>query len=148
MWLSIILVICRHFYRMHNVKKLPTGQHTLWRNRAEMGVRLFKKFLSALVDTASKNLFQTTLSQITPAQLMCTHTLCRTHILSSCTAHFRTVTCVRTRTGEKQTGNFEWQNANGITHGKKTKKSHGPSFHESRSTPNRTCSMRRLKSWP
>ena len=35
-----------------------------------MGVRLFKKFLSAFVDTASKNLDQTTLSQITPAQLM------------------------------------------------------------------------------
>ena len=35
-----------------------------------MGVRLFKKFLSALVDTASTNLDQTTLSQITPAQLM------------------------------------------------------------------------------
>ena len=35
-----------------------------------MDVRLFKKFLWALVDTASKNLDQTTLSQITPAQLM------------------------------------------------------------------------------
>ena len=35
-----------------------------------MGVRLFKKFLLALVDTASKNLDQTTLAQITPAQLM------------------------------------------------------------------------------
>ena len=35
-----------------------------------MGVRLFKKFLWALVDTASKNLDQTTLAQITPAQLM------------------------------------------------------------------------------
>ena len=35
-----------------------------------MGVRLFKKFLSALVDTASKNFDKTTLSQITPAQLM------------------------------------------------------------------------------
>ena len=35
-----------------------------------MGLRLFKKFLPALVDTASKNLDQTTLSQITPAQLM------------------------------------------------------------------------------
>ena len=58
------------FYRMHNVKRLPTGPHTPWPNRAEMGVRLFKKFLSALVDTASKNLDQTTLSQITPAQLM------------------------------------------------------------------------------
>ena len=32
--------------------------------------RLFKKFLSALVDTASKNFDKTTLSQITPAQLM------------------------------------------------------------------------------
>ena len=46
--------------------------HTQWPNRAEMGVRLFKKFLFllALVDTASKNLDQTTLAQITPAQLM------------------------------------------------------------------------------
>ena len=35
-----------------------------------MGVRLFKKFLCALVDTASKNLDQTTLAQITPALLM------------------------------------------------------------------------------
>ena len=35
-----------------------------------MGVRLFKKFLCSLVDTASKNLDQTTLAQITPAQLM------------------------------------------------------------------------------
>ena len=58
------------FDRMHNVKRLPTGPHTPWPNRAEIGVRLFKKFLSALVDTASKNLDQTTLSQITPAQMM------------------------------------------------------------------------------
>ena len=58
------------FYRVHNVKRLSTGPHTPWPNRAEMGVRLFKKFLSAFVDTASKNLDQTTLSQITPAQLM------------------------------------------------------------------------------
>ena len=58
------------FYRMHNVKRIPTRPHTPWPNRAEMGVRLFKKFLLALVDTASKNLDQTTLAQITPAQLM------------------------------------------------------------------------------
>ena len=58
------------FHRMHDVKRLPTGPHTPWPNRDEMGVRLFKKFLSALVDTASKNLDQTTLSQITLAQLM------------------------------------------------------------------------------
>ena len=57
-------------YRMHNVKRLPTRPNTPWPNRAEMCVRLFKKFLSALVDIASKNLDQTTLSQITPAQLM------------------------------------------------------------------------------
>ena len=35
-----------------------------------MGARLFKKFLSALVDTASNNLDRITLSQITPAQLL------------------------------------------------------------------------------
>ena len=58
------------FYRMHNVKRLPTGPHTPWPNRVEMGVRLFKKFLSALVDTASEILDETTLSQITPAQFM------------------------------------------------------------------------------
>ena len=58
------------FYRMHNVKILPTGPHTPWPNRAEIGARLFKKFLPALVDTASNNLDRTTLSQITPAQLM------------------------------------------------------------------------------
>ena len=50
------------FYRMHNVKRLPTGPHTSWPNRAEMGVRFFKKFLLVLVDTASKNLDQTTLA--------------------------------------------------------------------------------------
>ena len=55
---------------MQNVTRLPTGPHAPWPNRAEMGVRLFKNFLSGLVDTASKNLDQTTLSQITPAQLM------------------------------------------------------------------------------
>ena len=58
------------FHRMHNVKRLPTGPHTPWPNRAEIGVRLSRKFLLALVDTASKNLDQTTLAQITPAQLM------------------------------------------------------------------------------
>ena len=36
-----------------------------------MGVRLFKKFLSALVDTASKILDKTTPSQITLDQRMC-----------------------------------------------------------------------------
>ena len=59
------------FYRMHNVNRIPTEPHTPWPNRAEMGERLFKKFLLSLVDTASNNLDQTTLPQITPAQLMC-----------------------------------------------------------------------------
>ena len=55
------------FYRMHNVKIIPTRPHTPWPNRAEMGARLFKKFLLALVDTASQN---TTLAQITLVQWM------------------------------------------------------------------------------
>ena len=58
------------FYRMHTVKRLPTGPHTPWPNRLEMGVRSFKKFLLAFVDTASKILDHITLAQITPAQLM------------------------------------------------------------------------------
>ena len=41
------------FDGMHNGNRLPTGPHAPWPNRAEMGVRLLKKFLSALVDTAS-----------------------------------------------------------------------------------------------
>ena len=58
------------FYRMHSVKRLQTGPHTPWPSRAEMGVRLFKKLPLARVDTASKNLDQTTLAQIIPAQLI------------------------------------------------------------------------------
>ena len=57
-------------YRMQSVKRFPTGPHTPWPNRDENGVRLLKKFLSGLVDTASKILDKTTQSQITPAQLM------------------------------------------------------------------------------
>ena len=30
------------FHRMHNLKRIPTGPHTPWPNRAEVGVRLFK----------------------------------------------------------------------------------------------------------
>ena len=44
------------FYRMHNVKRIPTGPHTPWPNRAEMGVRPFKKSLSwHVVDAPSSN---------------------------------------------------------------------------------------------
>ena len=52
------------FYRMHNVKRLPTGPHTRWPNRTEMGVRLFKKFLFALEDTAPQNLDHPTRSHL------------------------------------------------------------------------------------
>ena len=34
--------------------------------------------------------------------------------------------------GEKHTGYSEWQSAYGISHGKETRRSHGPSYHESR----------------
>ena len=37
------------FYRMHNVKRTPTGPHTPWPNRAEMGVRLFKNFFCSWI---------------------------------------------------------------------------------------------------
>ena len=71
-----------------------------------MGVRLFKNFLSllALVDTASKNLDQTTLAQLTPAQLM------------------RKAATVR------NTSDLKWQDAHGTGHGTKTKRSPGHSF--------------------
>ena len=58
------------FHRMLFVKRLRTGPHTPWPIRAEVCVRFFKKFLSALVVKAFKKLDQTTQSQITPAQLM------------------------------------------------------------------------------
>ena len=92
-------------YRTNNVQRIPTGPHTPWPNRAGMGVRLFKKFIMALVDSASKNLDQTTLAQITPAQST------------------RKAATVR---------DLKWQDARGIGHGTQTKRSPGPSFHESR----------------
>ena len=88
------------FYRMHNLKKFPNGPHTPWPNRAEMGVRLFKKFLSTLVDTASNNLDKTT------------DYTCPVDAQSS--------------DGEKHTGNSEWQNDDGVSHEKETKRSHDP----------------------
>ena len=117
------------FYRMHNVKRIPTGPHTPWPSRAEMGVRLFKKFLLALVDTASRNLDQTTLAQITSAQLMAPG-----------------------RNGEKYTGDLEWLDARGIGHGTQTKRFPGPIFHESRTAyihanQTRTSPMRKFKNW-
>ena len=43
------------FHRMHNIKRFPTGPHTPWPNRAEMGVRLYKKFFSALLAQVRKD---------------------------------------------------------------------------------------------
>ena len=40
----------KEFYRLHDVRPIPTGPHTPWPNRAETGVRLFKKFFFALVE--------------------------------------------------------------------------------------------------
>ena len=100
---------------MRNVKRSPTGPNTPWLNRAEMSVRLFKKFLSALVDTASKNLDQTTLAQITPAQLMRKEATVRNTQVNS-----------------------EWQSAHGVSHGEETKRSDGRSFHEPRTADTHT----------
>ena len=69
------------FYRMHNVKRLPHGLHTPWPNRAEMGVRLFKKFLSALVDPASKSLDETHL-WIQPLKVWTRPLYSKSHLLS------------------------------------------------------------------
>ena len=87
---------------MHNVKRLPTGPHTPWPNRDEMGVRLFKKLLSALADAASENLDQTTLPQVSAAQLL------------------RKVATVR-----NAQVTLSVRNAYGVSHGKETKRSHG-----------------------
>ena len=81
------------FSRMQRVKRIPTGPRTTWPNRAEMRVRLFKKLLLALVDTASKNLDQTTLAQITPAQLSRQNTspdAQHAHIFSRARMHLHT----------------------------------------------------------
>ena len=83
------------FHRIHNIKRLPAGPFSPWPNRAEMGVRLFKKFLSALVNTASK----------------------KSGPDHSGTDHSCPVDAQSTK-GEKHTGNSEWQNAYRISHEK------------------------------
>ena len=106
-WLSIILMTCRHSIDC-SVKRLPTGPHSPWPNRAEMGVRLFKKFLLTLVNTASEHLDQTTVTD------------------HSCPVD------VQSSSDEKYTGDPEWQDAHGFVQGAETKRSPGPSVHESR----------------
>ena len=90
------------FFRMHNVKRLPTGPRTPWPNRAEMGVRVFKKFLLALGHTASK--------ESGPDHSGTDH---------SCPVD------AQSGDSEKYTGNLKWQDAYGVGHGTQTKRSPG-----------------------
>ena len=107
-WLSIIPHDMQAFYRMHKVKRFPTGPHTPWLNRAEMSVRLFKKFLS----TGGYSL----------------HKSGSDH---SVTDHTCTVDA-QSRDGENTQVILSGKNAYGVSHGNETKRSHGPSFHGSR----------------
>ena len=47
-WLSTILTICRPSIESTTKRHFPTRPHAPWPNRAEMGVRLFKKFSSGI----------------------------------------------------------------------------------------------------
>ena len=42
--------IMQAFFRMHSVKRLPTGPHTPRPHQAEMGVRLFKEFRHSWIE--------------------------------------------------------------------------------------------------
>ena len=103
-WLST-LTTCKHSTECTMQREFQQD-HTPWPNRAEMGVRLFKEILLALVNTASKNLDH------------------------SGTNHFFPVDAQGSK-GEKHTGDLKWQNAHGTGNGTKTKRSPGPSLHES-----------------
>ena len=60
----------KEFYRLHDIKALPTGPHTPWPNRAETTVRLFKKFFHALVEDVARKQSEDILIYVTAAQLM------------------------------------------------------------------------------
>ena len=75
-----------------------------------MGVRLFKKFLSALVGKLPKS---------GPDHSVTDHA-CPVDAQSS--------------KGKNHTGNSEWESVNSAGHEKETKRSLGPIFHESRTT--------------
>ena len=60
----------KEFYRLHNIRALPTGPHTPWPNRAETGVRLFKKFFHTLVEDVAKKQSEGILNEISAFQLM------------------------------------------------------------------------------
>ena len=98
------------FYRLHNAKRLQTGPHTPWPNRAENGVYDCSKSFSLR-------------SWIQPLKFW-TRPLCRRSHPAQLIA--------QGSNSEKHPRNSEWENAYGIGYGKETKTSHGPSFHESR----------------
>ena len=70
MWPFIINMRCRHSIECTISGDFLLDHILLGQIELEMGVRLFKRFVSALVDTASKHLDKTTLTQMTLAQLM------------------------------------------------------------------------------
>ena len=70
-WLSIILTICMHSIECTILKDFLLDKILLGHIELKLISDCIKKVpLAALVDTASKNLDKTTLSQMTPSQLM------------------------------------------------------------------------------
>ena len=98
------------FHRMHNIKILPTRPHTPWPNRAEMGARLFKKCLSL----GTGGYF---LRKPGPDHSGTNH---------SCQLLRKAATLRNTQVSSSG------KDAHGTGHETKTKRSPGPSFHESR----------------
>ncbi len=60
----------KEFYRLHDIKPIPTGPYTPWPNRAETTVRLFKKFFHILVENVAKGDMELQLKDVTASQLM------------------------------------------------------------------------------
>ena len=60
----------KEFYRLHDIKPIPTGPYTPWPNRAETTVRLFKKFFHILVENVAKGDTGLQLKDVTASQLM------------------------------------------------------------------------------
>ena len=96
------------FYRMHNVKRLPTGPHAHFLAKSSSCSNVQKVFPSTRGYSFQKS---------GPDYSVIDH---------NCPVN------AKCSDGGKHTGNSEWQNAYGVSHEKETKLSHGPSFHESR----------------
>ena len=97
------------FYRMHNIKRFPTGPHTPWPSRADTGVRLFIKISLGTRAYSFQEFGQ---------DYSVTDHTCAVDAQGS--------------DGERHRGISAWKNAHGVIHEKETKRSHGPSFQESR----------------